>query len=101
MKELQTIDESQYELGVCVRTVRSLLIPIVRIGRRRLYDPRDVSRYIEASKCLSSSDRTHRITTRSSLSKSVGRTAGSARSAAKTPNTWHQHGLGCEKEIRH
>lgn len=33
-----------------VRKLKDLPIPIVRIGRNRLYDPKDVARYIEACK---------------------------------------------------
>ena len=49
-KLLLTIDEVAEQLGVCARTVRTLPIRIVRVGRLRRYDPRDVMKFIEGAK---------------------------------------------------
>jgi hypothetical protein len=54
---LWTIQEVAEHLRCSPRHVRNLKIPIVRIDRRRLYDPRDVELHIQGAKCLSSKGR--------------------------------------------
>ena len=84
---LQTIEQVADRLGVCVRLVRDLPIPIVRIARKRLYDPRDVTRYIEASKCLSSKDQARRSTTRRLSSEDVGLSEALAQAPVETQSS--------------
>lgn len=72
MEDLLTIEQVAEKLHCSPRHVRRLKIPAVRIGRIRLYDQRDLKRFVEEHKCLSSNDRAARTTTRSSNSKDGG-----------------------------
>lgn len=51
MTRLLTISEVCDRLRACERTVRGLAIPVVRIGRKRLYDARDVCNFADSC-CL-------------------------------------------------
>jgi hypothetical protein len=72
MDDLLTLEQVAEKLHCSPRHVRRLKIPIVRIGRIRLYDQRDLKRFVEEHKCLSSSDRAAPTTTRSSSSAAEG-----------------------------
>lgn len=72
MADLLTPKEAAEELRCSVRKVKYLPIPIVRLGRNRLYDRKDVARYIEACKCTSTSAPKARFGGRNSTSKGLG-----------------------------
>lgn len=48
------LDETARRLGLSERTIRSLVgrgeLPVVRVGRRLLFDPHDLTAWIEAVK---------------------------------------------------
>jgi len=69
---LLTAKQVADQLQVSSRKVKYLPIPIVRLGRNRRYDPRDVARYIEACKCISINEPRARIGGRNSQSKGLG-----------------------------
>lgn len=54
---LITIQEVAERLRCTPRHVRNLPITIVRLDRRRLYDPRDVDAYIQAEARATASER--------------------------------------------
>jgi hypothetical protein len=72
LPDLITLHEVAALLHRSVRSVQRLPIPIVRIGRKPLYDRRDVMRFVEAHKCLSSSGPALHSTTASSATAAVG-----------------------------
>lgn len=82
---LITIQEVAERLRCTPRHVRNLPITIVRLDRRRLYDPRDVDAYIQASKCLSSKDQLRRTGGRSSSSEGAGLSEALARHPEERP----------------
>ena len=53
--QLVSIRDAATRLNICEKTLWSLStprgpIPVVRIGRRTLYDPGDLARYVESCK---------------------------------------------------
>lgn len=72
-RPLLTVHDVMALTRLSERKVRALKIPVVRICRRRLYDPRDVERFLrEAVECPSTNEKTRRTGGRSSSSKGVG-----------------------------
>lgn len=83
---LLTIGEVSDILRTSERKVRDLAIPVVRIGRKRLYDPRDVDEYVKGQKqCLSSKDPVAAIGKRSSSARASGLAEALARHPAVPP----------------
>lgn len=85
-KRLWTIQEVAEHLRCSARHVRNLKIPVVRIDRRRLYDPRDVEQHIQGAKCLSSSGPGRHIGKLKSSSKEPGLLEALARHPGETPS---------------
>ncbi len=85
MIQLLTTEDVAEALGCAVRKVKYLPIPIVRVGRHRRYDPKDVTKYIEACKCLSTSAPTRPIGGRKSPSQGTGLDEALALHPAETP----------------
>lgn len=72
MADLLTPKEAADALRCSVRKIKGLPIPIVRLGRNRLYDRKDIARYIEACKCTSTSAPKVRSGGRNLASKGLG-----------------------------
>lgn len=86
MSRLLTIGEVSDILRTSERKVRDLAIPVVRIGRKRLYDPRDVDEYVKGQKqCLSSKDPVAAIGKRSLSARASGLAEALARHPAVQP----------------
>ncbi|PPD07254.1 MAG: hypothetical protein CTY28_10340 [Hyphomicrobium sp.] len=91
--KLLTIDQVADQLMMRPRTVRRLEIPYAKVGRKRLYDPRDVEAYVEGAKqCPSSSVPVRLTTTRKSSTEGLGlsaalRLAPAGRRKPSTENT--------------
>jgi hypothetical protein len=74
--KLLTINEVADQLMMRPRTVRRLEIPYAKVGRKRLYDPRDVVAFVEGAKqCPSSSVPVRLSTTRKSSTEGLGLSA--------------------------
>lgn len=83
---LLTALEAADVLRCTVRHLRNLKIPVVRLDRRRLYDPRDVEKHIQGAKCLSSSEPAARTGKRNSSVKGNGLLAALAQHPAERRN---------------
>lgn len=83
---LLTALEAADVLRCTVRHLRNLKIPVVRLDRRRLYDPRDVEKHIQGAKCLSSNDPAARTGKRSSNPKGLGFLEALAQHPAERPS---------------
>ncbi len=70
--QLLDVKELADLLKCCERKARDLPIPFSRAGRKRLYNMRDVHKYLEDRKCLSPSAKVLRTGKRSSSSKGIG-----------------------------
>lgn len=72
IEKLLTIEEVARFLHRSPRSVRRLQIPVVRIGRKPLYDREALQRFVESHKCQSLNVPDHRSTIVKSRSRGVG-----------------------------